>query len=172
MPVGKAKDILVQLTLWDSASSIDCNNLECLKFRHVHIILICFPIDKFLYEDGDIERVSVFFYLPLSTHGFTDIHLKWGAEAACVCPGVPLILVGLQKDLRDADTPLSRGAERGANYVTKSEGEAAARRIGACKYFECSSLTGQGVREVFDGAATIALEVKIKDRTKTRCVML
>lgn len=70
VPVGKAKDILVQLTLWDSASSIDRDNLEGLKYRHVHIILICFPIDKLFYDDSDIEKVSFFFYLPLSTHGF------------------------------------------------------------------------------------------------------
>lgn len=48
-------------------------------------------------------------------------------------------------------------AAQGTQPVSTAEGEAFARDIGA-KYFECSSKTRSGVKEVFDGALRESLK--------------
>ena len=40
------------------------------------------------------------------------------------------------------------------------------------KYMECSSLTGQGVNEVFEEAARIALKYKERTTPQQRCVLI
>ncbi len=40
------------------------------------------------------------------------------------------------------------------------------------KYMECSSSTGQGVNEVFEEAARVALEHKQRNTPQQRCVLV
>jgi len=89
---------------------------------------------------------------------------------------VPVILAGLKKDLRD--NPVSapthpRRRQAGEAYVTKESGERMARRIGALYHIECSSLTGEGVKEIFEVAAVASLsgsrrKAKETEKRKTR----
>ncbi|KAG9541852.1 hypothetical protein KCU97_g20190, partial [Aureobasidium melanogenum] len=71
----------VQLALWDTAGQEDYERLRPLAYSQAHVILIGFSVDT----PDSLENVK---------------H-KWADEATERCPGVPIILVGLKKDLRD-----------------------------------------------------------------------
>ncbi|KAH7114068.1 P-loop containing nucleoside triphosphate hydrolase protein [Dactylonectria macrodidyma] len=150
--VEKAKDILVRLIVWDSAGSFESHRLDPLQYLQNHVFLIGFSID--------------------SPASLENVEWKWKPEAAHHCPGVPIILVGLKKDLRDTHIPLKRKGKRTASYVTKSQGEAVARTIGAYNYIECSCLTGEGVRDVFKAAAMATLKETHKGGANQCCVIV
>jgi Rho family protein len=46
---------------------------------------------------------------------------------------------------------------KGLQYITKREGEEMRESTGARKYLECSSLTGEGVDDVFEAATRAAM---------------
>jgi Rho family protein len=47
--------------------------------------------------------------------------------------------------------------KRSEKFLTSDEGEDVRKRIGAKKYLECSSLTGEGVDDVFEAATRQSL---------------
>lgn len=73
------------------------------------------------------------------------------------CPDVPIILVGLKKDLRDDPVAIEEMRKRSEKFLQPEEGEEVRRRIQAKKYLECSSLTGEGVDDVFEAATRQSL---------------
>ncbi len=78
-------------------------------------------------------------------------------EAQERCPGVPIILVGLKKDLRTDPVAIEEMRKKSLRFVTQQDGESAAKDIGARKYLECSSLSGEGVDDVFEAATRASL---------------
>merc|ERR1711974_466669 len=72
-------------------------------------------------------------------------------------PGVPILLVGTKSDLRNDDATLSTLNARGASVVQASAAEGMAKEIGAVKYLECSALTQEGLKNVFDDAIRAAI---------------
>ncbi|KAH8593855.1 ras-like GTPase, Rho2 subfamily [Bisporella sp. PMI_857] len=143
---------LVRLILWDTAGAFDYGRLEPLKYVKAHILLIGFHID--------------------STDSLCNVEENWKREATLMCPKIPIILVGLKKDLRDSHIANEGITRRGMGLVTTTSGEAVAQKIGACKYLECSSLTGEGVGEVFEAAAQATLLELRKEKRDMRCVVL
>ncbi len=86
------------------------------------------------------------------------------------CPDVPIILVGTKLDLRD-DKEQQENINGGA--LSMEEGLKLQKKIdNVVKYMECSSLTGQGVNEVFEEAARIALKYKQRNTPQQRCMLL
>ncbi len=77
-------------------------------------------------------------------------------------PNTPVILVGLKCDLRNDDQIISELAEMNQRPVSYEEGLDMMSRIGAKKYFECSAKINQGVLEIFQYAAKLALNPKKK----------
>ena len=65
-------------------------------------------------------------------------------------PGVPIILVGTKSDLRSDDAMLQQLASKGQRVISIEEGQARAKEIGAVSYMECSALTQEGLKNVFD----------------------
>jgi len=134
----------VELALWDTAGQEDYDRLRPLSYPDTDVILMCFSID--------------------SPDSLQNIPEKWVPEVKHFCPNVPIVLVGNKKDLR---------ASGGQKCVRTAEGESMAQRIGAVAYVECSALTKDGVRNVFELATRASLHRRRKNnKKKGGCVTL
>lgn len=142
----------VQLALWDTAGQEDYERLRPLAYSQAHVILIGFSIDT----PDSLENVKS----------------KWATEAQERCPGIPIILVGLKKDLRDDPMAQEEMRKRSQKFLTTRAGEQMREDIGARKYLECSSLTGDGVDDVFEAATRAALLAVDRHEGGGCCVIL
>ncbi|KAK4644252.1 Rho GTPase [Podospora bellae-mahoneyi] len=142
----------VQLALWDTAGQEDYERLRPLAYSKAHVILIGFSID--------------------TPDSLDNVKHKWVTEAQERCPEVPIILVGLKKDLRDDPVAIEEMRKKSQRFITPTEGEHAAKEIGARKYLECSSLTGEGVDDVFEAATRASLLMFEKSEGGGCCVIL
>jgi Rho family protein len=97
---------------------------------------------------------------------------QWIEEANERCPGVPIIMVGLKKDLREDPVAIEEIRKRSQHFVGSREAAEMAHEIGARKYLECSSLTGEGVDDVFEAATRAALLTFEKGEGGGCCVIL
>jgi len=141
---------LVHLGLWDTAGQSDYDRLRPLSYRDTDIFLLCFSV---------VSRAS-----------FENISEKWFIEIQHYSPGVPFILVGTKADLRtDPDTVKELKAQ-GVKPVETSEGKNLSSSIGAKAYLECSAMTQQNVKEVFDEAVRAFLYKNQKP--KKTCIIL
>ncbi|KAG7881307.1 hypothetical protein KL938_003437 [Ogataea parapolymorpha] len=128
----------VRLALWDTAGQEEYERLRPLSYSKAHIILIGFALN--------------------APDSLDNAGMKWAQEVKTYCPNAPLILVGLKKDLRPEDDGTDEYYDQ--KYVRKEKAEQVARLIGARKYVECSSLTGEAVDDVFEIATRASLLLK------------
>jgi GTPase SAR1 family protein len=86
---------------------------------------------------------------------------------------VPFLLVGLKHDLVSDPETIHKLSLKNQKPVTFEEGCAMAQEIGAVAYLECSSLTQQGLKQVFDEAVRAVLELD-EESTAVRkgCVLM
>jgi len=129
----------VTLTLWDTASNAfdDFDRLRPLSYPQTDIFLFCFSITN----PSSRENIST----------------KWKPEINHYCPDVPILLVGTKVDLRDDVTIQEKLTSVGATPSNYQDGINLANKIGAIKYVECSALTQEGLKTVFDEAIRTVL---------------
>lgn len=142
----------VELALWDTAGQEDYDRLRPLSYPDSNVILICFAVD--------------------SPDSLDNVQEKWISEVLHFCQGIPIILVGCKMDLRDDPKTIEELRRTSQRPVTREEGEAVAKKIGALSYLECSAKTQHGVREVFEQATRAALMVSSKPHHKKKCIVL
>ncbi|KAK3390590.1 P-loop containing nucleoside triphosphate hydrolase protein [Podospora didyma] len=142
----------VQLALWDTAGQEDYERLRPLAYSKAHVILIGFSVD--------------------TPDSLDNVRHKWVPEAQDRCPDVPFILVGLKKDLRDDPVAIEEMRKKSLQFVPTAEGERTGAEIGARKYLECSSLTGEGVDDVFEAATRASLLMFERGEGSGCCVIL
>ncbi len=142
----------VQLALWDTAGQEDYERLRPLAYSKAHVILIGFSIDT----PDSLENVKT----------------KWADEAHERCPNVPIILVGLKRDLRDDPLAAEEMRKKSQRFISPKQGMDMKDQIGAKRYLECSSLTGEGVDDVFEAATRSALTTFEKGEGGGCCVIL
>lgn len=135
---GKA----VQLALWDTAGQEEYERLRPLLYSKANVILIGYAIDN--------------------PESLMNAKYKWFNEVTRYCPHVPIVLVGLKKDLR---------LDNSARYVQPRDAQEVAMAIGARRFVECSSLTGEGVDHVFEVATRISLALP-HDNSPGCCVIV
>ncbi|GKT40324.1 GTP-binding protein rho2 [Colletotrichum spaethianum] len=159
----------VQLALWDTAGQEDYERLRPLAYSKAHVILIGFSVDT----PDSLDNVKHKWAWTLGAfRSGADEWLQWVEEVTRLCPGVPIILVGLKKDLREDPVAIEEMRKKSLRFVTHQEGDAAAKEIGARKYLECSSLSGEGVDDVFEAATRAALLTFEKGEGGGCCVIL
>ncbi|KAG1447138.1 hypothetical protein G6F56_009356 [Rhizopus delemar] len=90
----------------------------------------------------------------------------WISEVLHFCQGLPIVLVGCKKDLRNDPNTIEELRRNSQRPVSHEEGAAVAQKISAYKYYECSAKTGEGVRDVFQEATRAALMVNKKKKSK------
>lgn len=127
----------VELALWDTAGQEDYDRLRPLSYPDSHVILICFAVD--------------------SPDSLDNVQEKWISEVLHFCAGLPIILVGCKRDLRNDPRVIEELRKTGQSPVTSAQGLAVAEKIGAYRYLECSARTGEGVKEVFEHATRASL---------------
>lgn len=137
----------IELVLWDTAGQEEYDSIRPLSYPDTNVILLCYSID-----------------FPES---FANISNKWFAELKWYCPKVPVILVGLKKDLRN-ERRAETDQELEPKFVSFEEGKNMAETIGAAAFLECSSLMRDGVQEVFDSAVKGALKRNKKMKHRLR----
>ncbi|KAI8146804.1 protein RHO3 [Fennellomyces sp. T-0311] len=142
----------VELSLWDTAGQEEFDRLRSLSYADSHAVIICFSVD--------------------SRDSLENIPNRWMNEIVEYCPDAKILLVALKCDLRDNEELLAR---KNINPVLYEEGLEVARSINAVRYLECSAKHNRGVRECFDQAARVSLNVKLKsshDAKQNPCLIL
>ena len=142
----------VNLGLWDTAGQEDYDRLRPLSYPQTDVFLICYSI--------------------ISPHSFDNVKSKWYPEIQHHAAGVPILLVGTKSDLREDKTTLSQLVAKGMRVIPTAEAEARAKEIGAVKHLECSALTQEGLKVVFDEAIRAALYASTASTSKKKCTVL
>jgi Ras-related C3 botulinum toxin substrate 1 len=130
----------ILLHLWDTAGQEDYDRLRPLSYPGADVVLLCF---------STINQAS-----------YDAIREKWAPEVHHYIPNIPHILVGTKIDLREGKHPDPNSGKY--EPITPEMGGAMAKEIGASKYMEICSKTGQGVQEVFNEAVSQVLNERVQ----------
>ncbi|VDN08586.1 unnamed protein product [Thelazia callipaeda] len=110
----------------------------------------------FTYPDTDVFLLCFNVMLPSTLRSITD---HWIPEINKTVPNTPLILVGTQSDLRANVSLVIDLCKNGEQPVSETKARMLSEELSA-DYLECSALTQQNLKEVFDAAILTALRRK------------
>ncbi|KAF8580321.1 cell division control protein 42 [Ramaria rubella] len=150
---GWAKTITVRggtysFGLWDTGEgTLDHDRLRPLSYIGASVFLVCFAVD--------------------SSKSFESVRRAWISEISHHSHGIPFILVGTKIELRSDDYEKTSSKRK---FVTKEEGEEAAREIGAVAYLECSAFTREGVDDVFKTAMFVGSDPIYEKKSRKCCI--
>jgi len=128
----------VNLGLWDTAGQEDYDRLRPLSYPQTDVFLICYSV--------------------ISRSSFDNVKSKWYPEIQHHAPDVPIILVGTKSDLRSDPKTIKELQSKGLQMVASEEGRNMGGQIKAVKAMECSALTQEGLKTVFDEAIRAGLQ--------------
>jgi len=134
------------LGLFDTAGQEDYDRLRPLSYPQTDVFLVCFSV--------------------VAPASFENVREKWFPEIRHHCPKVPALLVGTQVDLRDDSKALEKLSKMKQKPVTVEQGEKMARECKAATYMECSALTQENLKAVFDEAIMAALLPPVSTKKK------
>ncbi|XP_041822151.1 ras-related protein Rac1-like [Chelmon rostratus] len=142
----------INLGLWDTAGQEDYDRLRPLAYPQTDVFLICFSL--------------------VNPASFENVRAKWYPEVGHHCPDPPIILVGTKLDLRDDKETIEKLQAKKMAPITPSQGLNMTKDIGAAKYLECSALTQEGLKTVFDEAIRAVLCPQSRPKKKKGCSLL
>jgi len=128
----------INLGLWDTAGQEDYDRLRPLSYPMTDVFLVCFSV--------------------VSPTSYENVSAKWIPELRHHAPNAPIILVGTKTDLRDDPVIVGALQEKGKAPLTKHQGDQLAQQIKALKYVECSALSQNNLKTVFDEAIRAVLK--------------
>jgi small GTP-binding protein len=132
--------------LWDTAGQEDYDRLRPLSYPQTDVFLLCYSV--------------------VSRTAYENVKARWMPEVSHHCAGTPYIVVGTKSDLRKDEATITRLSEKGMTMVTTEEGNKLAKEIGAVCYVECSALTQDGLKNVFDTAVRTVVSLGAKKPSK------
>lgn len=132
-----------ELYMWFTAGQEEYDRLRPLSYPGTDIFLLCFSIS--------------------SPSSYSNILHKWFPEVRHRYPNVPILLVGTKLDLRDDAETITRLASYGCAPISYEQGLEMAKKIKAIDYLECSSLTQEGLEEVFSAVRKIGINKHFED---------
>jgi len=144
---------IVNFHLWDTAGQDEYDKLRYLAYPETDCFLICYDITR---EDS-----------------FKNVKVRWVPELAQYQPGVPCIVVGTKQDLRS--DPEGRKRLGVTKLIESAEGKRISEEIGAKAYLECSALTQDSLKEVFETTIRYGLAYKYATeatQSKCKCIIL
>ncbi|KAK0406314.1 hypothetical protein QR680_018497 [Steinernema hermaphroditum] len=124
-------DRKVRLELTDTAGQESFTDLRRLSYYNTRVFIVCFSV---------VDRNS-----------FLNVKSQWIPELRLYSSFSHVILVGTKIDLREP------AEDKGEDRVSRKEGRKMARKIGALKYVECSSLRNIGLRSLFEDISRLVL---------------
>jgi len=128
----------ISLSLWDTAGQQDYDRLRPLSYPQTDVFIIAFSI--------------------MSPISFQNVKNKWFPEIKHHAPDSPYLLIGTKCDLRNDRSVIKQLSLKGMEIVKQAEAKILAEEIGAARYLECSALTQEGLKEVFDGSIRVAMK--------------
>lgn len=125
-------DTIVNFSIWDTSGQENFTRLRVLSYVNVDVFLLI--------------------YCASLRETFESIEALWEPEVRHHCPKAALILVGLHgmQDLGEEGKEVPQ--------VTAEEGAQMAKRLSMAGFHEVQLATGESVAELFNSAATTALE--------------
>ncbi|CAH1248450.1 CDC42 [Branchiostoma lanceolatum] len=142
------------LGLFDTAGQEDYDRLRPLAYPMTSVFLVCYSV--------------------MNPTSFANVREKWIPELRHYQPDTPIVLVGTQIDRRDDSRTLEELQQNGQRPVTAAQGQKLAKETGAESYAECSALTQQGIKNVFDEAILATLfapKKKKRSGRRRRCTL-
>jgi cell division control protein 42 len=137
------------LFLFDSLGQDKYDRLRPRWYTGAHVFLLCFSIT--------------------SPASLDDVKNRWYPEVRHHSPGVPFLIMGTQIDQREDPWALARQDQP---PLSTNAGERLAQELGAVKYVECSAVTREGLKNVFDEAIAAALEPLVLSNNKSPVIVL
>ena len=138
------------LNVWDSRGHSDYDGVRPLLYPESDVCMVCYSV-------ADPES-------------YNNVSNKWIPELNKHRPNTPIVLVGTKTDLREELAERSKENTCG-EPLTYARGEELAERIKAVRYIECSALTQQGVKHVFQEAARVASLTQKHAGSKNSCII-
>jgi small GTP-binding protein len=138
--------------IWDTNGTDGMDRLRPLSYPGTDVFLIAFNI--------------------ISPYSFTSVRSKWLVELKQHMPTAPILLVGMKADLRTDEEMINLLAEKGIDMITPEAAVKCAEEIGATGYYECSALTQEGLKPLFDDAIRAGRIKKASGPKKKSCMIL
>lgn len=129
----------IEVNIHDTGGSSQFKNLRLRVYGKSDVFLICFD----LTERMTFQHVDQFW--------LNEIRKMRGTD-------VPFVIVGCKSDLR---------VNGNMYHVQRAEGVRLATELG-CHYYECSAVTQRNIKETFDKAVKIAMELEPRSMSKDR----
>jgi len=154
----KIEETTYTLWVWETGGGEDLDRLRPLSYPQTDVFLVCFRVDA-----------------PVS---FENLRDQWVPEVRHYCPDVPFLIVATQIDLRklrdSSEAEKLAGQKQG--LISTEEGENLAHELGAAKYVECSAVTQEGLRDVFEEAVIACMKWPVEEarskRLGVKCVIV
>ena len=133
-----------------------------------------------MVSDEEYDRLRPHFYPGTDVHvvcfsimspaSFANAETKWFPELEQHSKGVPVVLVGTKLDLRSHAPTLALLKNKGLAPISSEQGAELAQKLGAAAYRECSALTQEGLKGVFETAVQAAQTYNNEQATRAAII--